>query len=162
MTPNDNDYNAKYYQENKNKIAKKRKSKYNEDKEYQKKCKDRARKYYQKHKGKYRKQIERPTNEHKKIFDTHRGTQTFYGITYFAYVIDRTPATINSWTNKGILPDHCIVDDRRKRWFSVDFMNMVKKVIKEYKQGRVSDMKNFADTMHRAYEAWKNKGGDGL
>ena len=50
---NSKEYNAKYYQEHKKEISEKRKSKYKNDEEYQKKCIERANKWVKENREKW-------------------------------------------------------------------------------------------------------------
>ncbi len=156
------DYNSEYYESNKKAISEQRKNKYKEDKEYREKCKDRALKRYKDTYKRKRKRIPKPKRQEKQLLNTKVGTRVFYTIGEFAYRIDRSTHTINSWLIKGILPPHYATPKGPNRWFSARFIDMVGGVVEKFNQQRISDIVALKDELHETYYNWLKKGGDGL
>jgi DNA-binding transcriptional MerR regulator len=108
MNSTPTNYNSQYYEQNKDEISEKRRSRYHEDEEYRQKAMERAKEYYKRNRDKIRKK-----NRKKTVVlwpDGH--TEAALQIAELGERIDKKPFTIRTWIRKGLIPDSPI---RRNR-----------------------------------------------
>jgi len=94
-------YNQQYYEQHRNTINERRKSKYQEDEDYRQKAIERAKEYYARNRDKIRK---RNRKRSMVVFpDGH--TERALQISDLGERIGKKPFTIRTWLRKGLIPD---------------------------------------------------------
>ena len=102
--PEEKDYYETYYGENADKIAKKRKEKYEEDPEYREKVLDRSRNYRE-NQRQSRPKARIPKHAKSKKYEIGDGsTIELFSVGSFALGVGRSVQCINHWEREGILP----------------------------------------------------------
>ena len=51
---------------------------------------------------------------------------TFYPIGVMASLLNRTVQTVGNWIARGVVPPASMVDSRGRRWFSNEYVNIVR------------------------------------
>lgn len=130
------DYNKKYYLENKERILKRRKDRYKYDPEYRDKIISRAldRYFFEKKKHGVHlislDEIEFDVRNMRMVFRDDKRIR-FYGVKLFAKILDVTPNTVNNWHEFGVLPLPCYIENGFKKWYSEVYVENVKNAIKK-------------------------------
>jgi len=101
-------YNSQYYEQHKEVISEKRRSRYQDDEEYRLNAISRAKDYYKRNRDKIRKKNRKETV----ILWPDGRTEKALQIADLGAKIDKKPFTIRGWVRKGLIPDSPI---RRSR-----------------------------------------------
>lgn len=127
------DYYAKWYQENRERISRKRKDAYDDDPEYKRKVLAQSTSHREKHRKAPRVKVPRHT-----VPRIHKagdgGKITLYSIGFFSIFVGRSVQSINDWEKRGHLPRTPYVGPPRAkgqgfRYYTESMMVVVKEVI---------------------------------
>lgn len=124
---NQKDYNADYYQRNKERIAEQRRQKYQEDAKLRNKARARARR-------RYHEQLKSPDRKVGYTVKKVNGVP-LYTIQYAASITDRRPDFIRSWEKQGFIPKSTYTDSRGWRLYTEDQIKAMGFAFKKYDDG---------------------------
>lgn len=127
--PNRPGYYAEWYEQNKEKLAEKRKKRYEEDPEYKQKVLDQSASYREKNRKEPR--VKLPRHRKPKSYTLSDGTEIqMFSVGAFAMYIGRSVQSVNHWEREGLLPKTPYRRGARGfRLYSVPMMEVVKEVV---------------------------------
>lgn len=121
-----NEYNKKYYMDNKERLSAKRKERYASDPEYrdaQLKRADERRKKLAESKPVVEGKVGRPRKP--VLVETINGTKNAFTIGHFAQIIDRPQITLRSWISRGLIPKTPFKNGSEESLWTHDMINVV-------------------------------------
>jgi len=126
--PNKPGYYDKWYDENKDKVAERRKERYETDPEYQQKVLQRSSDYRQRQREVN--QVRVPRHQRPRMFKVNGSEVALYSIGAFASYINRSVQSINHWETNGLLPRTPYrVGKRGFRYYSAEMMEVVRRIV---------------------------------
>jgi hypothetical protein len=126
--PNKPGYYEKWYEENKDEVADRRKSRYENDPGYRKKVLERSANYRERQRTVTQVRISR--HQKPRMFKLNGRDVALYSIGAFAGYINRSVQSINHWEKKGLLPRTPYrVGERGFRFYSAEMMEVVRRII---------------------------------
>lgn len=159
--PNPPGYFERYYEENRDKINKKRKRKYHGDPEYRENVLQASRDYRsRKRKENSEGVLDRPVGlrrlqRFQSVVDRRVGdgnTIKLMSVGAFAQLLGRSIQSVNHWEKDGVLPCTPYRDSRGFRYYTLGMMEIVKRWVKGRKRLFPVDPKMFAN-IQRGWEA---------
>jgi len=126
--PNKPGYYEKWYQDNKEKVAERRRERYESDPDYQQKVLERSAKYRERQREVS--QVRVPRHQKPRMFDLNGTAIPLYSIGAFAAYINRSVQSINHWEANGLLPRTPYrVGQRGFRFYSAEMMEVVRRIV---------------------------------
>lgn len=130
-------YNREYYLRNKDRIAARKRHRYETDAAYREACKDRRKKQLEKEKSERAKKT-KPRNQKgpkKMLVGLPNGSQVrvgMYSLGQAAYQIGVSPQTIRKWENLGVLPPATYRTPGGHRLYTVDEVAAIRVVFRRF------------------------------
>ena len=153
-------YQARYYQQNRDKITRKRRDRYQNDAEYQEQVKTRAldrfralrdvRLKTEPKKGHWKRGLNRP-----RLIRTGDKQVFVHGVGEFAKRITVNVQTITAWQKMKIIPPPTVIDEFGRRWYSSGYMDTVAQAVKEYHESRDRRLSKLREHVR---QAWAERG----
>lgn len=137
------DYNSRYYEQNKERINKRRRRKYHLDREYSEKCKKQSRESYRRRMrqdGKVDRTVILVDGEY------------FYTTGYFREITGREPTTIRTLQRNGIIPEATNVNDSGWRLYNENQKDLVAQLFQKYDNGEIRNLREFTPYMEEHWE----------
>jgi DNA-binding transcriptional MerR regulator len=160
-------YFQEYYEKNREVLSKKRRDRYRDDPEYRDQVKKRAMERYLKQREERLKDLEENPQEPKvrgnnfpRVMEIDGKDVLVHGVSEFASRVGRNVQTITAWEAKGIIPAPTVKDDLGRRWYSVEHMDFIASLAREYRSngGRsLNDFKELIDASANGSKKGKGK-----
>jgi len=143
-------YYEKWYGENKEEIAEKRKNRYENDPDYKRKVLKRSSDYRERQRSVS--QVRIPRHQRPRIFVIDDVKIPLYSIGAFASYINRSVQSINHWETNKLLPRTPYrVGERQFRYYTAEMMEVVRRVVGNKRRLYPVD-KGMGDDIHRMWE----------
>ena len=126
--PNKPGYYKQWYAENKEDVADRRKTKYEDDLEYRDAVLQRSSDYRERQREVS--QVRVPRHQKPRMFELNGAEVALYSIGAFAAYINRSVQSINHWETNGLLPRTPYrVGKRGFRYYSAEMMEVVRRIV---------------------------------
>lgn len=123
------EYNQWYYKKYGGEINRRRKERYQRNKDYREKVKERRRQYYHQNKGPAQPRG-RKGESVPRLFSVQGRTLFLYRVSALCRVLGRHHNTVYSWVRQGIIP--CFRDDEDGYWFVLEVVRTCGDVVKKH------------------------------